>query len=176
MLPRWSSPTSGMTSPSAVVVILVVLTGCIGVPLAGDAEQGTSVTLVSNSSVAEPYTLEVFVVDLPANVSVNYSDERAADTEIDEGVSLVDSGEYYYTDVTPAPEVTRHHGNVTVPSGASATTTVTGLHQRGAVIVAAYDERGRITSYVVANCDDLALSYLQIRLESDGASITHACS
>lgn len=163
----------------AVILVgfLIGGTGCLGLPVDGDAQQDTNVTFIGNNEVEAPHTFEVFVVDLPANFTKVRNDGLHYEGKIRQGVGPAYPGDgYYYTEVSPDPQASHLHGNFTVRDSGSVTSNITSLRNHGALLVAVYDDAGQIIGYVSANCDDLALTYLKINADNEGVSVTSSCN
>ena len=156
------------------LAVMLPVAGCTGIYLDQPTKQERPVTFVANNTLDTPHTFEVFVVDVPANITTRRNDGLSGSNRISRGSGTIDPGDgYYYTEVDP--ESGRHHDNFTVGGNESTRSRIENPPVGFAVIVVVYDEQGRIISWAQGRCDDLALTYLKVTSRSHGVSITHSC-
>lgn len=167
------------TVGSLALVVLLCIAGCTSFPVNGDQRQDANVTLVMNNTIDTPRTFEVFVVDLPANITSVHTSVGHRESVIRQGVGPFYSGDGFYTEVEPDPNASIHYGNFTVRPGESVEERISTLTKHGALVVVVYDDQQRIIGFIRANCDDLALTYLELVTDLDEEKrldITFSCN
>ena len=159
-------------------VFILSLTGCVyDTPLDGLYGQERPVRIVLENNATVTQTFEVLVVELPAKLTVRRDDNKSSTTDIGQGLSNVDSGNYHnYTAVEP-PNSAYLHGRYTLAPGEVNRSTIKAddlnrtsgerFPPQFAVVVVVYQDENVITSYVTANCDDLALVGLGVHSYPD---------
>jgi hypothetical protein len=106
-----------MKSAVAVGLIALILTAGCTTFSDSPTEQERPVTVVLNNSANETQAFEVWVVDLPANVSTRRNDGLTATYPLGEGLVTTEPGDgYFYTTVEP-PESAQLHGRYTLEPG-----------------------------------------------------------
>lgn len=175
-----SRPTAGpegTTHLLSIVCLSLLLTtaGCMVPYFDQPIKQEQPVTLIVNNSANTTQTFEASVVQLPANVTYRLNDGRVGTHSIGEGVGSVNSGDNQTYTSVELPESARLHGRFTLEPGQSNRSAIANLPWNFAVVVVVYQHENNATSFVVANCDDLALVALRVTSYEDHVSITHSC-
>ena len=156
---RWRT----LTLLFVCLAVLFILMGCISTPFGGPSEQERPVNLILNNSANETHTFEVWVVELPANVSYRRSDGLTGTWEIDEGVGSIEPGDNRTYTAVNLSESARLHGRYTLDSGEENQSSIERLPRESAVVVVAYQAENEIIEWVSANCADQSLLYLEVR-------------
>lgn len=166
-----------LTLPVVCLALLLVLSGCVYDPLNRPSRQEQPVTVIVNNSANVTQSFEVWAVTLPANVTVRRDDGENYTTDIGEGLSNRNSGDYHvYTAVEP-PGSAYLDGRYTLAPGEQNRSSIEpGVLDSDseekfppyfAVIVIVYQDENEITSWVSANCDEQALVGLEVHSYPD---------
>jgi hypothetical protein len=151
-----------MKSAVAVGLIALILTAGCTTFSDSPTEQERPVTVVLNNSANETQAFEVWVVDLPANVSTRRNDGLTATYPLGEGLVTTEPGDgYFYTTVEP-PESAQLHGRYTLEPGEENQSSIEKFPRDFAVVVVAYQDENHIIEWVSANCADQALVGLEV--------------
>lgn len=158
----------------AGLVLCVALAGCVGALLDRPANQERPVNFVAENTVNATNSFEVFVLDLPANVTYRTSDGLQAKVDIGEGMGTYDPGEEYYTSVEP-PDSARLHGRFRVKPGESHNSSIQNPPRGFAIVVVVYQAENTIVGFASSNCDDLKMAKLRVTRNASPVSVTTAC-
>ena len=155
--------------------LLLITAGCTLPYFDQPVKQKRPVMLMVNNSANTTHTFEASVVELPADVTFRLSDDRTGTHSIGEGVGTVDSGDNQTYTSVELPESARLHGRFTLGPGESYQSAIGNLPRNFAVVVVVYQDENEAVSFVIANCDDLALVALRVTSYEDRVSVTHSC-
>jgi hypothetical protein len=133
----------------ALLLIVVVTAGCIAVPFGEPPKQNHS--FIAKNTANTTYTFEVFVVELPANITIRRSDGMV-DTDPIEVGNYFDPGENRTYTAVEVPDTARLHGRFTLEPGESIRTPIKNHPKRFALVLLAYqgDNEHEIVGYVTA--------------------------
>lgn len=143
------------------LAILLVIAGCITLPFDGSTEQSHPITLAVNNSANVTHTFEVWVVELPASITIHYRDGAVVDARISQGLSGTDAGPRVITKIQ-FPESSRFFGRYTLKPSEVNQSSIENFTHRSAVVVVTSKDNGKIFSWVSANCDDQTLVGLEV--------------
>lgn len=143
--------------------VLLLIAGCTAGPFGGPSAQEEPASVVVNNSANETHTFEIWVVELPANVTYRRSDGLTGNWDIGEGVGSIEPGDNRtYTSVT-LPESARLHRRSTLGPGEENQSSIEEFPRDFAVVVVVYQAENEIIEWVSANCADQDLLYLEVR-------------
>lgn len=157
-----------------VVISLVVSTGCSAGTLTEPSDQGGPVHLNVTNGANVTQTLEVSVVELPANITYELSDGRTGYDDIGPGLSTSDPGVgLVYTKVEP-PNSARLHGRYMLRPGETNVSNITNPPEDVAVVVTVHRSDG-IVSLVTATCGG-DLTYVEVKSRYSGSGSVYDCN
>jgi hypothetical protein len=149
--------------PILCLGILLLIAGCTAGPFGGPSAQEEPASIVVNNSADVTQTFEVWVVELPANVTYRRSDGLTGSWDIGEGVGSVEPGDNRtYTWVT-LPESARLHGRSVLDPGEENWSSIEEFSRDFAVVMVVYQSENEIIEWASANCADQNLLYLKVR-------------
>ncbi len=146
--------------PVLCLVTLFIIAGCT-TPFSGSTEQEQPVKLVVNNSANVNNTFEVYVVELPASMKVQYRDGTIVDSEIDQGLSNHDTGPRTVTKID-FTESAQFRGQYTLEPGQENQSSIKNFPQNGALVVVVSTNKSEIFAWASANCDDQTLVGLKV--------------
>lgn len=149
--------------PLLCLGVLLAIAGCTAGPFGGPSAQEESASVVINNSANATHTFEVWVVELPANVTIRRSDGVTETWEIGQGVGSFEPGGNRTYSIVDLPESARLHGHYTLSPGETNRSSITEFPRDFAVLVFVYQDENEIIEWVRANCDDADLLYLDVR-------------
>ncbi|WP_155120629.1 hypothetical protein [Haloprofundus marisrubri] len=159
-----------------VVVLLVLSAGCLDSVIDAPADQEVPVEFVAENLVDDKTFFKVYVVDLPANITLRLSDGRQGTYPIGEGVGPSSPGDNRTFTKVEVPESARLHGNFTLGANETVNSSIEDPPRGFAIVVTVHRDKKEIISYVTANCDDLPLIGLKVTRHSEGVSVVHSCT
>lgn len=149
--------------PILCLGVLVFIAGCTVGPFGGPSAQEEPALIVANNSADVTHTFEVWVVELPANVTYRRSDGLSGNWDIGQGVGSIEPGDNRtYTSVT-VPESARLHKRYTLDPGEENQSSIEEFPEDFAIVVVVYQAENEIIEWVSANCADQDLLYLEVR-------------
>jgi|AntDeeMetagen681_2_1112603.scaffolds.fasta_scaffold12173_2 hypothetical protein len=156
------------------LVALLISAGCSAGTFTGPSGQKGPVGLNVTNAANDTHTFEVFVVELPANVTVQLPDGRKQSDDIDPGLVSTGPGVYQaYTAVEP-PNSARLHGRYTLNPNETNISNISSLPENFAVIVTIH-ENDDVVSWVSATCDG-DLVYLGVTMRYYGSDNVYNCN
>ena len=174
-------PSSRLREPATVrvlsllcLVILLALAGCsagiFGEPSGQKGPVGLNVTNAANAT----HTFEVYVVELPANVTAQLPDGRKGSGDIGPGLSSHDPGvNGYYTSVEP-PDSARLYKRYRLETSETRISNITTFPEDFAVLVTVHNDGG-VVSWVTATCGG-DLTYFGVTMRYYGTDNVYDCS
>ncbi|MFC6734427.1 hypothetical protein [Haladaptatus sp. DYSN1] len=163
--------------PILCVGVLLVLAGCTLGPLGPTGQKGP-VTVVVNNSADTTHTFEVWVVELPANVTERRDDGLTATGSIGQGLGGGNPGDNHTFTAVELPDSARLHGRYTLDPGEKNRSSIEEFHSSFAVVIVVYLDEDEIISYVTANCDEadfVALGVTSRPNPPGGVSAAYTC-
>ena len=140
---------------------LLVIAGCTTGPFGRPSDQERPVTLVANNSANVTHTFEVQVVEIPASLTIHYSDGTVVKSEIDQGLSNHDTGPRTVTEID-FPKSARLRGRYTLEPGEEMQRSIENFSGNSALVIVVSRGKGDIFTWVSANCDEQALVGLEV--------------
>ncbi|QCJ46400.1 hypothetical protein [Haloprofundus sp. MHR1] len=159
-----------------VIILLVLTAGCLDSVIDAPVDQEEPVEFVAENLVNDTTFFKVYVVDLPANLTLHLSDGRQGTFAIGEGVGPSSPGDNRTYTKVEVPESARLHGNFTLGANESVNSSIGDLPRGFAIVVTVHRDKNEIISYVTANCDDLPLIGLKVTRYPEGVSVVHSCT
>jgi hypothetical protein len=156
------------------LVIFVMLAGCVGA-FAGPYNQKGPVGLNVTNAANTTHTFEVFVVDLPANLTIkNVNKGTYTDDVGTAGISTtkLDSYNNTVTAIEP-PDTARFHGRYTLNTGKTVLSNVTDFRDKSVVVVIISHD-GIVASLVTSQCDG-DLVAVRVGMYYYGSSSAYDC-
>jgi len=158
--------------------IFLLIAGCVAFPSNGPSQQERPVTVVLNNSANSTHSFEVWVVELPANVSTRRDDGLTATWPIGEGLATTNPGDgHVYTSVE-VPDSARLHGQFMLSPGESNQSAIEDLPRDFAVVVVVNRAENESIEWVSANCAEQALVGLEVTARPDsqgGVFASYGC-
>ena len=173
-------PESPQTSNGTLVISvlllssLFVLSGCVA-GIDGPSDQSGPVGLNVTNAANVTHTFEVFVVDLPANLTIKNVDKGTYTTDIGQaGLSTtkLNSHNNTVTEVKP-PNTARLHGRYTLKTSETNRSNVSSFRDDSAVVVV-ISHNGTVASLVTSQCDG-DLVYLRVTMRHYGSNSAYDC-
>ena len=175
--------------PTLLSLILVVsLTGCSTGPVGELFAQEQPVAVAVTNSGNTTHLFDVYVVELPAHVTVHWSDGASETRELGQGLSNHDAGDYHTITAVNFSDSALHHGRHTLGPGETNHSSIRPSEwnrstngkfpPRFAVVVVVSQDEGDIFSWVSANCNDVALVGLEVTSRPNppgGVSAAYGC-
>jgi hypothetical protein len=159
----------------AGLVLCVTLAGCVGPLLDRPANQERPVKFVADNTVNSTHSFEVFVLDLPANVTYRRNDGMTEKVDIGGGMVTYDPGDgYYFTNVEPT-DSSRLHGRFRVEPGETHNSSIKNPPRGFAIVVVVYQSEDKIVGFASSTCDDLKMAKLRVTRNTSPLSVTTAC-
>lgn len=163
----------------ALVLVVVLTSGCI-TPFGEPPKQDQPVEFVAENSANTIHTFEVFLVETPANLTVQDSEGRVSRGSISPGVGTTYPAKNRTYTTVEVPDTVRFHGQFTLNSSESNHTSIKNVPRHFAVVVTVHRNQSEdeIIGYVTAtDCDELALTKLRVTsyTRDYALSVTHAC-
>lgn len=159
-------------SPIFVLVFLSLTAGCV-FP-GGQDSYSTQLSLQNTDNNVRVF--DIYVVNDSATIHLERSDGLTTNTNITEGIGVVDPGDgFHYTAVEP-PESASKRGTFVVGSGNTTRKSINNMTESSVVIVVLSNDSGEILSWVSANCGDAQLKALEVTSIQNTSSVTHSCS
>lgn len=122
--------------------LLILLAGCSTSPFGGLSEQEQPATLIVNNSANTTQTFEVWVVELPASLTISYRDGSVVEARIGQGLSGTDAGPRTITNIS-FPDSARRYGRFTLDPGEANQRSMENFsHNSALVVVASKDDGG----------------------------------
>lgn len=146
------------------IAILLVLSGCTSVTFGPESSTpDESAVIALNNSANVTHMFEVWVVELPANVTVTNSNGNVATGDIGEGLVTSEPGDNRTFTSIELPNSARLHGQYRLEPGAENQSHIDEFPRDFAVVVIVYQNENAIIEWVSANCADASLSSLNVR-------------
>lgn len=161
--------------PALFLGVLVITTGCLTGPFTGPSTQQGPVGLNLTNDDNDTNTFEVFVVDRPANLTIEDADRGNYSADIGEaGISnhKLNSYNNTVTGIEP-PDTARTHGRYVMDPGETNLSNITNFKDDSAVVVVIY-HNSTVASYVTSQCDG-DLVAVRVMMHYYGASGAYDC-